>query len=120
MRVIIAGNRVITDYELVKRVVAESGFLITRVLSGRARGADQLGERWAREHGVPVLYFPADWQTFGKGAGFIRNREMAKHADALIAIRAPPGPGNPDKGTPDMIKVARAQGLLVHEHVSVA
>lgn len=47
MKVIVAGSRTITNYERVKQVIAEFPFLITEIVSGGARGVDQMGERWA-------------------------------------------------------------------------
>jgi hypothetical protein len=86
MRVIIAGSRGIEDYELVVRAVDESNFQVTEVVSGTARGVDRLGERWARENGVPVVQFPADWMKHGKRAGYLRNEQMGEYADALVAV----------------------------------
>ena len=71
----------------------------TEVVSGTARGADKFGEDVAKEMGLPVKRFPADWTTFGKGAGFKRNEEMANYADAVILF---PG-GN---GTKHMKRMA--------------
>ena len=108
MRTIIAGSRTITDPSLVARAVAESGFEISMVLSGAARGVDHLGAEWARERGVPVQSFPADWKRLGRGAGPARNQAMVTQADALIAIWDGRSPG-----TRDVIERARAGGLHV-------
>lgn len=86
MRVVIAGSRSINDFDLIKEAVERSGFDITEVVSGTARGADRLGEHWARTNNVPIKMMPADWDKNGKAAGYIRNREMAEYADAAIII----------------------------------
>ena len=86
MKVVIAGSRSITSYGLVKYVIILSNFDITEIVSGRARGVDRLGERWATENSIPIKYFPADWEQYGKAAGFVRNSEMVEYADAVIAI----------------------------------
>ena len=88
MKVIIAGSRFITDYMIVESAIERSGFAreITEVDSGGAKGADVFGERWAQLHGVPVRHFPAEWQTFGRRAGFVRNAQMIEYADALILV----------------------------------
>ena len=101
MRVIIAGSRTITSYDTVKEAVANSGFTITTVISGCARGVDQLGEKWANENGVKIARFPANWEKYGKRAGAIRNAAMADNADALIAVW-----DGKSAGTRDMIKQA--------------
>ena len=86
MKVIIAGSREITDYDAVESAVKNSGFDITEVVSGTARGVDRLGERYARENNIPLKLFPADWNLHGKKAGPLRNIEMAKYADGLVAL----------------------------------
>lgn len=93
MNVIIAGSRTITGargMRLLRQAVIDSGFTITRVTSGMARGADELGVRWAKENGIPTSRFPAQWRTlegeFRPQAGFERNELMAESADALIAL----------------------------------
>lgn len=86
MRVIIAGSRSIEDYALVKRAISKCRFEITEVVSGGARGADLLGERWAKENGIPIRQFIPDWEGLGKKAGIMRNEQMAEYADALVAV----------------------------------
>lgn len=78
MKVIIAGGRDIEDYSLLRRVIEASGFHITEVISGMARGVDKMGIQWAKEVGLPVLKFSADWNRYGKAAGPIRNIAMSK------------------------------------------
>jgi len=109
MKIIIAGSRGITDYEVVEAAVAESGFAATVVVSGGADGVDALGERWALEHGLHVVRFPARWKYYGRRAGVIRNLEMVRFADALVAVW-----DGQSKGTGHTIREARKRGLLVH------
>ena len=108
MKVIIAGSRGITDYNTVLNAIDKSGFMITEVVSGTAKGVDQLGERWARENRIQIKRFPAQWDRYGKSAGYRRNEEMAHYADALIAIW-----DGQSRGTSHMIDFARSQGLKV-------
>jgi len=84
---------------------------VTEVVSGCARGADRLGERWAEQNGIPVKRFPADWDTHGKSAGHMRNREMGLYADALVALWDGQSPG-----TRGMIEFAKSRGLVVYVH----
>jgi len=109
MKVIIAGSRIITDFQLLSRCVAESGWTdqIIEVVSGGARGVDKQGEMWARKHEIPIKRFPAMWDLYGKAAGPIRNKEMAEYADALIALLY-----GRSTGTANMIKTAGKVGLL--------
>lgn len=113
MKTIISGSRGITDIAIVREAVKKSGFEISQVLSGTARGVDRLGERWAEENGVPVRKCPADWSKHGKRAGILRNVFMAEEADALIAIW-----DGKSRGTGHMITVAEVCELKVYvEHV---
>jgi len=109
MRTIIAGSRNITNYALVVMAVANSGFNITVVLCGDARGVDMLGEEWAKDHNVPVEHYPADWSRYGKRAGYIRNEEMGANAEALVAVW-----DGTSRGTEHMINIAREKDLKVY------
>lgn len=94
MRVIIAGSRNIEDFNLVLKAVKESKFDITEVVCGKASGVDTLGERWGKENSKTVKYFPADWKTYGKKAGYLRNVDMAKYAEAAIIVWDGKSPGS--------------------------
>lgn len=112
MKVIIAGSRDFNDYETLKKVC---DFMLSRqdeveIVSGTARGADQLGERYAMERGYSIKQFSPDWSK-GKSAGFRRNEDMGRYADALIAF----WDGN-SKGTEHMINFAKKLGLKVKIH----
>lgn len=107
-RVIIAGSREFDNYELLKM---KCDLILARdnnweIVSGTARGADKLGERYAAERGLPVKKFVPDWDKHGKKAGYIRNEAMAEYADALIAFHM-----NGSRGTAHMIKIAEEAGL---------
>lgn len=86
MRVIIAGSRKYTDYEHFLTCLPLIKDKVTSVVCGMAAGADSLGKRWAEENNIPVDKYPADWDQYGKSAGYIRNTEMAENADMLIAF----------------------------------
>lgn len=108
MKVIIAGSRDITDYAMLEEAVHASGFEVTEVVSGGARGVDTMGERWAKEHGVPVKVFKAQWDLHGKRAGPFRNMEMGDYADALIALW-----DGKSRGTLHMINYSESRHLRV-------
>lgn len=108
MKVIIAGGRTFKDFDLLCKKVDK---ILSRqdeieIVSGTARGADKLGERYAELRGYEVKRFPADWGNHGKAAGYIRNEEMAQYADALIAFW-----DGKSRGTQHMIRTAEEQGL---------
>jgi hypothetical protein len=109
MRTIIAGSRdLLYPLDLVTRAVNsyKDMLTITCVLSGTARGIDRAGEEWAKAHNIPIEYYPANWDEFGKAAGFIRNREMALRADALLAVW-----DGKSRGTANMIRTAALLNL---------
>jgi hypothetical protein len=108
MKTIIAGSRTITREAIVRDAINCCGWNITEVVSGCAKGVDQLGEELARDSDIPVAQFPANWNKYGRSAGPIRNREMAKYAEALIAIW-----DGKSRGTANMIKVAKGLDLKV-------
>ena len=88
MKLIVAGGRDFNNYKHLAMVLDyynEKG-VITEIVCGVANGADSHGEYWAKVNGVPIKYFPAKWKKYGKAAGTIRNSEMAKYADALVAF----------------------------------
>lgn len=110
-RVIIAGSRKFSDYDLLERTMDKALSTVQddiTVVCGKAKGADTLGEQYAKEHGYEVQYFPADWNRYGKVAGYIRNTTMAKNADALVAFWDGESPG-----TKHMIETAQSLGLRV-------
>ena len=130
LKVIIAGSRNFNDYDFLEDKCIEvlkpyidkwylSGYLSEdrdnlEIVSGAARGADILGEKFARKRGLKIKRFPAQWGKYKKSAGFIRNREMAKYASSnndhgvLIAFW-----DGESRGTNHMIETAKRYGLEV-------
>src|SRR5215472_17801457 len=86
MKLIIAGSRTFTNYQLLCQTLAPERHRITQVLTGDARGADRLGYRWAWKHAITHQLFRADWERFGKSAGVRRNHQMAQAGDVLLAF----------------------------------
>jgi YspA, cpYpsA-related SLOG family len=93
MKLIIAGSRTFTDYQLLCQVLGPERHRITEVIHGGARGADQLGFRWALKHHVRSRCFAADWARFGNSAGIRRNCQLAQAGDLLIAFWDGRSPG---------------------------
>lgn len=89
-KVIIAGSRDFNNYRLVQLFtdfyLADHAIGNLEIVSGAARGADHLGELYAESRMIRLKKMPADWNTFGKSAGFRRNEEMARYADCCIAF----------------------------------
>jgi len=116
MKVAIVGSRTFLDRKLVDRVVQR---LVERdpdviVISGGARGADTLAETAARrfcDH--PPVIFLADWDQYGRSAGYVRNRAVVKEADELIALWDGASPG-----TLSSIRLSLAKSIPTHVYVS--
>ena len=119
-RVIVAGSREFEQYSIVTKELDHflsslpSAGKITIVVGG-CRGADALGERYAYEHDYDLQVFPAEWEKYGKSAGPIRNRSMAKYAASdhakgvLFAFW-----DGVSRGTQNMIQHAKDFRLEVH------
>lgn len=106
MKVIIAGSRHIHDIDLVTDVIKKCQFDIDEVVCGGAAGIDACGKQWALQNNIPIKYFFAEWDKFGRSAGPRRNEEMAKYADALLAVW-----DGKSKGTENMIDLANKYKL---------
>lgn len=126
MKVIIAGSRDISDYEVVRQAVVASGYWkeykrTIEVVCGmavhwkwkddpKAGGVDRWGYDFAKRNGLVIHEFPADWKQYGKAAGSIRNRVMGDFAKAhegrLLAVW-----DGVSTGTVDMVAYAKNIGL---------
>ena len=112
-RVVIAGGREFNDYELLKSKLdsllkSKSLTHKIEIVSGKARGADALGERYAKEHGLQIHAFHANWDLWGKSAGYRRNADMAKNSDATVAFW-----DGVSKGTKHMIDLTSKSNNLL-------
>ena len=115
-KVLICGGRDFNDYNLLSSYLVElfvKSPLVTEdvtIISGHARGADKLGERFANANGCNLLIFPADWGKYKKAAGPIRNQQMIDEGKPDLVVAFPGG-----RGTQDMIKRAKRYGIEVVE-----
>lgn len=85
---------------------------IKQLIHGAARGADSLAAQWAKSRGVPTRAFPADWNRYGKSAGFRRNERMLQEGRPDLVIAFPGG-----AGAAHMVKVAAKANTPVREAV---
>ena len=112
-KLIVAGGRDFEDYEKLSTELLALALDTYKdrdvsIISGMARGADALAVRFAKEHNVMLYEFPADWNGFGKRAGFVRNEQMAQFADGLLAFW-----DGQSRGTEHMIGTMRDLGKPV-------
>lgn len=112
-KLIIAGSRSITDKRVVRTAIEDGDLCfgpVDEIVHGDcSRGVDAVADEIARDMGFDVKRMPAEWDEHGKRAGPIRNGEMAKYADALVAVW-----DGKSTGTESMINVALVKGLDVH------
>jgi hypothetical protein len=113
MKVIICGSRTVTDYGLVAEIIHAVeqllGYPFSEIVSGTASGVDSIGAKYGKSACIPVKEFPADWNKYGRRAGYLRNAEMVKYADALIAIW-----DGKSRGTKHAIDLAFHKGIPVY------
>lgn len=78
------------------------------LIQGGAEGADRIASMWAKDRNVEQEEYQADWTTYGKSAGFIRNSLMLKvgKPDMVIAFSG-------GVGTKMMIDIAKKAGVPV-------
>ena len=114
-RIIIAGSRDFCDRkkfdEIMEKLFSGTTEDEIEVISGGCRGADAMGEEWARSRGLRLSIFSADWEKYGKAAGPIRNAQMAEYAaksenGMLVAF-----PVGESRGTYSMVRIAMKHGL---------
>lgn len=113
-RIIIAGGRDFDDYSLlqskclpiIERLMPNHEVII---MSGHAKGADVLGERFAKKHGVKLEVYLADRKPHYRSAGFRRNEQMGDIANGLIAFW-----DGESHGTKHMIEYAKSKGLDIN------
>lgn len=127
MKTIIAGSRKGASYDDVYKAIQQAPWEVTTVISGTAKGVDELGELYAANCSIPVERYPARWndinvpgavvrtryngQPYNVAAGFQRNQLMANKADALIAVW-----DGESRGTKHMIETAKKRGLKIYIH----
>lgn len=110
LKVIVAGSRGFNDYKFLelkldnfRKYKEIDNFTI---ISGTANGGDRLGEEYAHKRNFSLEYYPADWDKFGKSAGYKRNEQMADIADVCIVFW-----DGKSKGSKHMFDIAQRKGL---------
>lgn len=90
MKIAIVGSRSFKDYELLKNEVenfiAVNALKQILIVSGGAKGADALAEKFASEKGYGTLIFLPEWEKYGRGACSVRNTQIIENADVVFAF----------------------------------
>lgn len=108
MRILVCGGRDFDDYNILSQHLNQYISSGLTLIHGAARGADSLAERWAKDNADNIEAYPADWDKYGKRAGYIRNVQMLNEGKPDLVIAFPGG-----KGTQMMINLAEAAGIPV-------
>lgn len=116
-KVVVAGSRDFKDYKTLhdrllanlKRFPKEE----IEIVSGGARGADWLGEQFAKQYGLKLTVFPANWEEHGNSAGHMRNYDMAMYSDICFCFW-----DGKSRGTKGMIDLAVRSKMELHLYVA--
>lgn len=114
-RIVIAGNRGFEDYSLLEEKldeILEAELEPVELVSGHAKGADLLAERYAEENDVPIHVIKPVWKTYGRAAGPIRNRQMLDYAREATPLVVAFWDGK-SKGTKNTIDTASSLKIPV-------
>jgi len=106
MRLLVCGGRDFTNYAVLALAIMR--LEPTVIIAGAARGADRLAATYARTHGITLEEYPADWDQYGKRAGFIRNSQMLTEGKPDMVLAMPGG-----VGTRMMVEIATKAGVPV-------
>ena len=83
-RIIVCGGSKFDEYSLLEsslnKIFKEYSNDTIEIVSGHAKGADSLGERYANGHNLKCTIFEANWKKYGRAAGPIRNSQMLEYA----------------------------------------
>lgn len=104
----IIGGRDFDDVDLLNDEISKHIKNITLIVSGGARGADSLGEQFAIDNDIDTLIFKPEWDKYGRGAAFIRNKTIIENCDKVIAFW-----DGKSKGTKNSIDIAIKLGKTV-------
>lgn len=109
-RVVIAGCRDYNNYEEAKQFIDNCIANIRKqntiiIISGGCRGADKIGEKYAKENNFQIEQFLPNWEKFGKSAGPKRNKLIAEASDYVICFW-----DGKSRGTKSMIDFAKMCG----------
>lgn len=116
-KMIVAGSRTLQNQmEAVHKAIMEAIERIGRkpeyIISGTAQGIDTLGEIWAEAAGIKTIKMPANWEKYGKSAGYKRNGAMAQIGNCLVLIW-----DGKSRGSLHMKTIAQKKGIRIFETI---
>ena len=86
IKLAIIGSRSFSSYNDLDNAIKDLNFDLALIISGGARGADQLAERWAHANEIAFRVILPEWKKYGKGAGIVRNQLIVKEADFCLVF----------------------------------
>lgn len=111
MKILVTGGRNFKDKAFVWKTLDKYKLLYLgnlQIVQGGAKGVDHYAWQWAHESGIPCKTYKADWDRYGKAAGYIRNKEMLLDSEAQLVLAFPGG-----RGTRNMVHFAHTIGVQV-------
>lgn len=109
MKILVTGGRDFKDEKYIYSVLDEYKGKITLLITGDATGVDAIAVKWAIKNNIKNVVYFADWISFGKSAGPIRNFQMLNLNPDIEVILAFPG----GKGTKNMIKQGKQHNIHI-------
>jgi UDP-N-acetylmuramoylalanine-D-glutamate ligase len=109
MRILVCGGRTYNNVEEVYTTL-DAIKNIELIISGHAKGADQMGEMYADERNIETEIYPAEWHLYGRAAGMFRNQQMLDEGKPDLVVAFPGG-----AGTAGMMRIAHKAGVEVME-----
>lgn len=85
-RVAVVGSRAFSEPETVMNFLVKYCMGAACIVSGGARGVDSWAEYFANRSKIPLSVYPAEWDVYGKSAGYRRNEVIVNHADIVVAF----------------------------------
>lgn len=112
LKIVVGGSRYLASREFVFSALdaIHEHTPIRRLAHGACSGADTIAAEWAKERGVDVMPYPADWPTHGRRAGPMRNGRMLREERPDVVVAFPGG-----TGTADLVKQAKRFNIRVVE-----
>ena len=86
MKLSVIGSRNFENYEILANEILKLNLKISSIISGGAKGADTLAERWANENNIPIILYKPDWKKYGRAAGLRRNENIIESCDFCLAF----------------------------------
>ena len=113
MNIAIVGGRDFNDFDLMKKTLVNfmggNQTFLNAIVSGGAKGADTLAEKFADENNIEKIIFKPNFEKHGRGAALMRNTEIIKNSDIVFAFLF-----FKSKGTLDSINKAKKMEKILH------